>query len=297
MTMKTGCSDFESRLGDILADSLPDEDLQAAGNHAAECPRCRQLLEVAAGEKDLLPAISGESLLREILHRTSGPGCGRVREQICDFVDGMLPRDDAQILAIHIENCGMCSDLARTLRELSSVLPGMAEMDPGATFTHRVLAATSRRQVSRPRGREILAEWWRAVIRRPRFAWEAAYAGALLLTLVIGSPTLVSTAASAPLAEVRGKTRQVLTVAREELTGLSTAATAGAAETAGRLAQRVSTNPLQAKDSAARLWQKGQSWATNLAELDSARIRAWTAGVLRVIRDSWKSLGFDRSFS
>jgi hypothetical protein len=173
----------------------------------------------------------------------------------------------------------------------------MAELDPGATFTQRVLAATSRRQISKPRGREILAEWWRSVIRRPRFAWEAAYAGALLLTLVIGSPTLVSTAASAPLDEVRGRASQALTVAREELTGLSTAATAGAAETAGRLSQSVPTNPLQAKDSAARLWRKGQSWATNLAELDYARIKAWSAGVLQVIRDSWKSLGFDRSFS
>jgi hypothetical protein len=297
MTMKTTCSDFEDRLGDILANSLPREALQAAVDHLAECRRCRLLLEVAAGERDISPAGSGQSLVREILRKTSGPGCGRVREQICDFVDGTLHRDDAQVLAIHIENCGVCSELASTIRELSAVLPGMAELDPGASFTRQVLTATSRGEFSQPRRRDLLAGWWRSVVRRPRFAWEAAYAGALVFALAIGSPTLVTTAVSAPLDEVRGRTRQVWSAATEELTGLSAAAATGAAEAAGRLSQKVPTNPLRAGDSAAHLWQKGNRWVAALGELDFARIRDWGAGMLQAVRDFWKSLGFNRTFS
>ncbi len=294
--MKTRCTDLEDRLGDILADSLPDEERRAVAAHLDQCSRCRWLLEVAAGEKDLIPAGTGQSLVREILDRTSGSGCGRVREQVCDFVDDVLPRDDAQVLSIHIENCTECSGIVETLRELSSVLPGMAEIDPGPSFTGQVLAATTSRQISRPK-RELLAEWWRSLIRRPRFAWEVAYTGALMFLLVIGSPTLVSTATSAPLDEVRGKTRQAWSAAREELAGLSTAAAAGAAVAAGHLSQRVPENPLQPGGSALRLWQKGHQWATSLAALDFAQIRAWGTGALQAIRDFWKSLGFNRTFS
>ncbi len=294
--MKTRCTDFEDRLGDILEDSLPDEDRRAVAAHLDQCSRCRRLLEVAAGEKDLLPAGTGESLAREILHRTSGSGCGRVREQVCDFVDGVLPDDDAQILSIHIENCVECSGIVQTLRELSSVLPGMAELDPGTSFTYQVLASTSLRQIARPK-RESLAEWWRRLLRRPRFAWEVAYTGALMFVLVIGSPTFVSTAASAPLDEVSGRTRQAWSAAREELAGLSTAAAAGAAAAAGHLSQKVPQNPLQPGGPALRLWQKGHQWATNLAAIDFAQIRASGTGALQAIRDFWKNLGFNRTFS
>jgi len=295
--MKTKCSDFEDRLSDILVEALPPADLRVAMEHLAECPRCRQLLEVARGEMDLLPSGSRQELAREILRKTSGLACGRGREQLCDFVDGRLPHDDARILAIHIENCKACAGLARILEELSAALPGMAELDPGAPFTREVLAATSRRERCKPQRREFLAEWWNAVMRRPRFAWEAAYVGTLLLALVIGNPALMSMAASTPLDEVRGKTRQAWATATRELTGLSSAATSGAAEAAGRLSQKVSTNPVQARESAARLWQKGQGWAEHMVSLDFARIRDWSARVLRMVRDSWMSLGLDRTFS
>jgi anti-sigma factor RsiW len=297
MAMKTSCRDFEDRLGDILTDAMPAEDLRLAADHLDECMRCRQLLEIATGKRDLLPAGSGQSLVNEILHRTSGSGCARVREQICDFVDGILPPDDEKILAIHIKNCEACTALARALEELSATLPRMAELDPGVPFTHRVLAATSRRELLRPSGREIFADWWKSVVRRPRFAWEAAYAGTLLIALLIGNPALVSMAASAPLDEVRGKTRQVWTAAAEELTGLSEAAASGAAKAAGRLSQRVAGDPLRGRDSVARLRQKGHEWAANLSMLDSAHLNDWAAGLLQWLRDSWKSLGLDRTFS
>jgi hypothetical protein len=297
MTMKTGCKDFEDRLGDILADAVHAEDLRGAWEHLAECARCRQLLEAATGEKDFLPAGSGQSLVQEILQKTSGSGCVRVRGQICDYVDGALPPDDARILAIHIENCEECSALARTLTELSTSLPRMAELDPGALFTRRVMAATSRRGRFEPASRDFFADWWRSVMRRPRFAWEAAYTGTLLIALLIGNPALASMAASAPLDAVRGKTRQVWTTATEEITGLSGAAASGAAEAAGRLSQKVARNPLRESGPVARVWQKGQDWAATLASLDPAHVRDWVAGVAQIVQGWWKSLGLDRTFS
>jgi len=295
--MNTRCRDFEDRLDDILADALPSEDLRAAGEHLAECRRCRQLLEVATGKMDLLPAGDGQSLVREILHRTSGSGCERVREQICDFVDGLLPPDGAQILAMHIENCGECAKLARILEELRAALPRMAEIDPGPSFTGKVLAVTGQSERSKHERRGALFGWWDALIRRPRFAWEAAYVVALFLVLATGNPALMSMTSSAPLGDVRGKTRQVWTSATEELTGLSTAATSSAAEAAARLSQRVAGNPLQARDSASRLWQKGYQRAADLASLYSAHLRDWGARVLQMLQDSLKSLGLNRTFS
>lgn len=76
MTMNRKCSDFEDRLGDILAGALSAADLRAAMEHRAECARCRRLMDVARGKLDLLPSGSGQVLAREVLQNTSGPACG-----------------------------------------------------------------------------------------------------------------------------------------------------------------------------------------------------------------------------
>jgi anti-sigma factor RsiW len=297
MTMNRKCRDFEDRLGDILAGALSAADLRAAMEHRAECPRCRRLMDVARGKIDLLPFGSGQVLAREVLRNTSGPVCGRAREQICDFVDGELSGDDARLLEIHIESCRECAGLAQALKELHAELPRMAELDPGPVFTREVLAATTRRQSSSPGRLEALAAWWDAVIRRPRFAWEAAYLGTLLLALVIGNPAILSMAASAPLQGVRGKTRQMWTVTTAELTGLSSAAVARAEETAGHISNKVNEDPAEAKESAARVWQRGQQWAENLTSLGSSYFKEWIAGTMQMLRDTWKSLRRDRTFS
>jgi hypothetical protein len=297
MNMKRECRDFEDRLGDILAGALSAADLRPAMEHPAECPRCRRLMDVARGKLDLLPSGSGQVLAREVLRSTSGPACGRAREQICDFADGELSGDDARLLEIHIESCRECAGLSQVLKELHAELPRMAELDPGPIFTREVLAATTGKQSSSPGGLEVLAAWWNAVIRRPRFAWEAAYVGTLLLALVIGNPALLSMAASSPLEGVRGKTRQMWTLTTAELTGLSSAAVARAEETAGHLSNRVNENPVQAKDSVARVWQEGLQWAESVVPLDSAHLREWTARTMQMLRDTWKSLRLDRTFS
>lgn len=297
MTMKTRCSDFEDRLGDLLEEALPHEDTAVVREHMTECPRCRQLMEVARGRMDLLPAGSGQELAREILRKTIGSACARVREQICDYVDGRLSREDSNILAIHIENCEVCRELTETLQRLTKALPHMADLDPGAAFTRRVLAVTCRREQSNFGRGDLLAGWWNAVVRRPRFAWEAAYVGTLILALVIGNPVLMTMAASSPLETVRGKTHQVWNAATEELTGLRAAASSGAAETAGRLSQEVAGNRYQTRESAVRLWQKWQGSAADTASLSLARVRGWGVRLLQTLESSWKSLAFDRTFS
>lgn len=81
------------------------------------------------------------------------------------------------------------SVLARTagVDALLVELPSLAEMDPGPGFAQRVFLATSRR----PAGAAWRTRWagaWRALIRRPRFAWEAAYVATVCWVLVFGNP-------------------------------------------------------------------------------------------------------------
>jgi len=66
----------------------------------------------------------------------------------------------------------------------------MAEIEPDESFTDRVLAATVGlpRRAWHDRPRPDSLQWWRRLLRRPRFAWEAAYIGALLFLPALGSP-------------------------------------------------------------------------------------------------------------
>jgi hypothetical protein len=137
-------------------------------------------------------------------------------------------------LADHLRRCGGCRDwldafsagdeawageppeafaasvLARTsgAEAVLADLPLLSEMDPGPGFTERVLAATSRRL--EPAGwaeRARLA--WQMLVRRPRFAWEAAYVATVCWVLVFGNPVSAIEWGAANLG----------TVARERLSG------------------------------------------------------------------------------
>jgi hypothetical protein len=60
-----------------------------------------------------------------------------------------------------------------------------ADIDPGPAFTARVLAATTRADVRGPLAWRML---WLSLVRRPRFAFEAAYLLTLVFVLVAGNP-------------------------------------------------------------------------------------------------------------
>jgi hypothetical protein len=76
------------------------------------------------------------------------------------------------------------------LRELNQVLPEMALLQPDASFAADVLKATSARPAAGSGGTSVtgVRKWWCSMMQRPRFAWEAAYVGALLVLIALGNP-------------------------------------------------------------------------------------------------------------
>jgi hypothetical protein len=115
--------------------------------------------------------------------------------------------------ALHIRQCPACQDwldafaagehawaaesadlfaaevIARTAGAdaILADLPLLADMDPGPGFAERVLMATSKRPA--PAGwRARVSGTWQSLVRRPRFAWEAAYVATVCWVLVFGNP-------------------------------------------------------------------------------------------------------------
>jgi hypothetical protein len=143
----------------------------------------------------------------------SGITCDQIRAATLD--PGASPRDWTGLpeATAHVRHCAACQDwlealaageqawttvpaddftdhvLARTagLEAMLRDLPRLADMDPGLGFTERVLRATSMKPA--PVGRRARASAaWRALVRRPRFAWEAAYVATVCWVLVFGNP-------------------------------------------------------------------------------------------------------------
>ncbi len=190
------CRDFEDHLEVFEAGLLPLEKQAVALDHVRACPRCRALLALVRGELDVLEPAAGDDLALAILRRTSGTVCLEAEERLCDCVDGTLGMDDQEIVSLHLAHCPKCSTLAQTLVELGQALPEMATLEPDAQFTGDVLRATA--GVRRIRPRPNLQAWWNQLMRRPRFAWEAAYVGTLLILLALGNPAMLPRASAVP---------------------------------------------------------------------------------------------------
>ncbi len=184
------CRSFEERLDVLVAGILPPREQQAAEEHLSACVRCRRLLSMVRGDEEGQAHQADQDLLLAILHKTSGAPCGEAALLLCDWVDGHLEQDDWEIISLHIDHCPNCGSLAASLQELKEVLPEMAEIEPDESLAGRILQATiSRPRVSRHDRRHFDGrEWWHRMLRRPRFAWEAAYVGALLILLALGNP-------------------------------------------------------------------------------------------------------------
>jgi hypothetical protein len=139
--------------------------------------------------------------------------CNDVRAAALD--PGTVPGDWARRpdAAAHIEECPSCRDwlealatgeqawaaepadrfaaqvIARTAGVEAVVrdLPLLSDMDPGPGFAERVLMATSRKPAPERWRARVAGAWW-AMVRRPRFAWEAAYVATVCWVLVFGNP-------------------------------------------------------------------------------------------------------------
>ena len=143
----------------------------------------------------------------------TGTTCDQIRMAALD--PGTRPGDWARWpdAASHLRHCTACQDwldaftagerlwaaeaedafaaevIARTagVEEVLRDLPLLAWMDPGPGFAERVLLATSKHPS--PEGwRARVSGAWRALVRRPRFAWEAAYVATVCWVLVFGNP-------------------------------------------------------------------------------------------------------------
>jgi hypothetical protein len=145
-----------------------------------------------------------DAFTRQVLERTSGSACARAEELLCDHVDGALDAVSDELVQGHLGNCSPCAALAETLATMNADLPALAHAHPGAAFVEQVLGAT------RPWRGRLARRWrrfagdWAQLLRRPRFAWEAAYVGAMLLGLIFGAP-------ASPL---RGVPERALTLAQ-----------------------------------------------------------------------------------
>lgn len=178
------CRRFEELLDVFEAGTLPVEQREAAQQHMSACPSCRELHESICGHPDALPHEWHDALTSEILRRTSGPVCNEAELHLCPLMDDDLGDTDREFLHLHVSHCPSCDALAISLRELKETLPEMAALEPGDAFTAEVLQATTRHTTAFAE----LRKWWRRMMLRPRFAWEAAYVGALLILLAIGNP-------------------------------------------------------------------------------------------------------------
>ncbi len=202
------CSDIEDTLDKFQQGLLSAEERQAFDAHLETCLSCRGLMKAVSGSLDIPPLPVPQDLTGSILERTSGRACGRARELLCDYSDGALDSSYAEIISLHLEHCSECTALAQSLAELNEMLPQMGEIDPGMGFTFRVLRATSRRpRESRPSISVRLKQWWLRLIQRPRFSWEAAYLGTVILVSLMGNPLNTFNDLSQRIADVHKSNR------------------------------------------------------------------------------------------
>lgn len=221
------CRAWENQIDDYLADRLTPAQREQAETHLASCSRCRELLATARGNLDILSVADEQDLTGAILAATSGPACGRARELLGDLVEGSLPATDSQLVRAHLEHCPECAALSITLTWLLPQLHEMAELTPDDGFTADVMLATIGGAGTRRSWRERLVTWWQEQLVRPRFSWEAAYVGTLLLVLLFGTPV-------SPLKDAPPKALEIVQASPAGLiSGLEQPATAAGNQLAG----------------------------------------------------------------
>ncbi len=184
------CRGVENLLDRLCDGSATPADQARAQEHLRSCPACRRLNRIARGEEDVLPPAGRAGFTRSVLELTSGTACRRSRELLCAGFDDAPEPASARMLEMHAEHCEPCRRFAATLRMLRDILPTLAEFDPGPGFTAAVLDAT--RQAPQERGPRRIrpGELWDRLVRRPLFAWEAAYAATVLFALLFLNPLL-----------------------------------------------------------------------------------------------------------
>lgn len=217
----------------------------------------------------------------------SASACDRIRAAALD--PGTAPEVWARLsdVAAHVRDCPSCRDwldafvagdqawaglpaddfaaqvIARTAGVEAVVrdLPLLADMDPGQGFAERVLMATSRKRAPDGWRARAAGAWW-ALVRRPRFAWEAAYVATLCWVLVFGNPVgAIEWSTSNIGAAARERLGPPVKELRADLEAWRGWLAAGAAP-----AQRASAGQrAEAAPPVVRAWQAAAGWLRGLA--------------------------------
>ena len=184
------CRSFHDRLEEFVDGRLTTSKRRTADEHLLGCPSCAELVEILRTASGAVPLETSPDLTRMILERTSGAACESSRDLLCDFADQSLASDDAELVRLHLDDCAACSALTGAITRLTEELPELAELEPDAAFVDDVLARTLPWWPRVKRRFPVLADLGGRMVRRPRFALEAAYVCTVVLVLAVGPRTL-----------------------------------------------------------------------------------------------------------
>ncbi|MFQ5670185.1 MAG: anti-sigma factor family protein [Acidobacteriota bacterium] len=294
------CRTFEALLAGHLDGRLSPTARRRFQEHLADCPRCRALEAAARGPLQVPAMKPPANLVASVLERTSGRVCGRAQALLCERVDGSLAAMEGDLVAGHMASCAECMAVARVLSLLREDLPSLCRATPDARFCRDVLART------RPLDRRLvrrLRRWYEdsmSLLRRPRFALEAAYIGAAVLALVFGTPF-------SPLRETPRRALALVQVQPGQapeaspLAGVPARVTAwtrsgwetGGPRVAGPLGilkNRLSSHFLRAAGAGQQLPSHGRQLGAALVHLDFPRTWATLAAMGADLGAVWKEL-------
>lgn len=249
------CRTLEQCLDACLEGKLTDEERGSLDRHLESCGACRHLLSIARGEVNPAAGIP-EGFTESVLERTGGSPCVRARQLLCEYVDGHLSPPDFELVCAHLDNCQRCVALAAGLSELQNHLPGMAEIEPDPVFTAAVLRRFSALADHRADPWTRVHQWWLNLVRRPRFSWEAAYVGTLLLVLAFGNPLSPSYGSLRNLASPQSAPRVALQRVSRQVPQLWDVYAGKSAQAATDAALRISSAFSAAERLAAKLPQE-----------------------------------------
>jgi predicted anti-sigma-YlaC factor YlaD len=205
------CADLDRCLEELIERRLGPERVRAVERHLACCADCAELVRLATQTT----AFAQADLVGDVLARTSGRGCRQAARLLCDRRDGALGALDGELLDQHLADCLECRAFDRVLASLEIDLPSLAEIEPDRRFVGDVLRRTSGAPARSVPWIERLRRTWTGLVRRPRFALEAAYVMTGLMLLVVGIPD----------SPVAGISRRAFAVASERVRpGLETSA-------------------------------------------------------------------------
>jgi anti-sigma factor RsiW len=184
------CESFQDRIERFVAGALDPAEMAEARDHVALCSDCAAVARIFGDEVVELRGSEADGLTGAVLDQTSGSTCRTAQEKLCSLQDGELDEADAWLVRGHLDHCGGCAALARSLAAIEAPLAAMASLPLDDRFTDEVMAATVQATREEPVTGWLarLRKAWTGLHQRPRFALEFAYAATVVLVLLTATP-------------------------------------------------------------------------------------------------------------